>query len=326
MEPIDVRPDDIRAARERIGPYVRRTPVLELEPGAFGLACRVTLKLELMQHTGSFKTRGAFNKMLASDVPADGVIAASGGNFGLAVAYAARTLGHRAEIFVPSTSPNVKAERIRSLGAEVRIVEGYYDEALEASRGRAEKTGALVMHAYDQPEVVAGQGTIGGELSEQVPGADTVLVAIGGGGLIAGIGAWYEGRTRVVGVEPETSTCMTSSLAAGEPVDVAYSGYAADSLGTKRAGEIAFAVVSRYVERVVLVSDDAIRDAQRRLWNEVRVFAEPGGAAALAALLSGATVSEPGEHVVVLVCGANGDLSAIASPVRRAPDRRRTRP
>jgi threonine dehydratase len=326
MEPIDVRPDDIRAARERIGPYVRRTPVLELEPGAFGLPCRVTLKLELMQHTGSFKTRGAFNKMLASDVPAVGVIAASGGNFGLAVAYAARTLGHRAEIFVPSTSPRVKAERIRSLGAEVRIVEGYYDEALEARRGRAEETGALVMHAYDQPEVVAGQGSIGGEVSEQVPDADTVLVAIGGGGLIGGIGAWYEGRTRVVGVEPETSTCMTSALAAGEPVDVAYSEYAADSLGTKRAGEIAFAMVSRYVERVVLVSDDAIRDAQRRLWNEVRVFAEPGGAAALAALLFGAAVSEPGEHVVVLVCGANGDLSAIASPVRRAADRRRTRP
>jgi len=326
MEPIEVRPDDIRAARERIGPYVRRTPVLELEPGAFGLPCRVTLKLELMQYTGSFKTRGAFNKMLASDVPAVGVIAASGGNFGLAVAYAARTLGHRAEIFVPSTSPELKAERIRSLGAEVRIVEGYYDEALEASRGRAEETGALVMHAYDQPEVVAGQGTIGAELSEQVPDADTVLVAIGGGGLIGGIGAWYEGRTRVAGVEPETSRCMTSALAAGEPVDVAYSGYAADSLGTKRAGEIAFAVVSQYVERVVLVSDDAIREAQRRLWDEVRVFAEPGGAAALAAVLSGAAVSEPGEHVVVLVCGANGDLSAIASPVRRAPDRRRTRP
>jgi Pyridoxal-phosphate dependent enzyme len=195
MEPIEVRPDEIRAARERIGAYVRRTPVLELEPGAFGLPCRVTLKLELMQHTGSFKTRGAFNKLLASDVPAVGVIAASGGNFGLAVAYAARTLGHRAEIFVPSTSPKVKAERIRSLGAEVRIVEGYYDEALEASRGRAEETGALVMHAYDQPEVVAGQGSIGGELSEQVPGTDTVLVAIGGGGLIGGIGAWYEGRT-----------------------------------------------------------------------------------------------------------------------------------
>jgi len=303
---------DVEAARERIGPYVRRTPALELEPGAFNLPCRVTLKLELTQHTGSFKTRGAFNKLLASEVPATGVIAASGGNFGLAVAYAAHTLGHRAEIFVPSTSPELKAERIRSLDADVRIVEGYYDEALDASRGRAEETGALVMHAYDQPEVVAGQGTIGAELSEQVPDADTVLVAIGGGGLIGGIGAWYEGRTRVIGVEPETSTCMTSALAAGEPVDVTYSGYAADSLGTKRAGEIAFAVVSRYVERVVLVSDDAIREAQRRLWNGVRVFAEPGGAAALAALLSGASSAEPDEHVVVLVCGANGDLSAIA--------------
>ena len=312
MGPIEVRPDDIRAARERIGHHVRRTPVLELGPGAFGLPCRVTLKLELMQQTGSFKTRGAFNKMLASNVPAAGVIAASGGNFGLAVAYAAHAVGHRAEIFVPSTSPQVKAERISSLGAEVRIVEGYYDEALDASRGRAEETGALVMHAYDQPEVVAGQGTIGAELSEEVADADTVLVAIGGGGLIGGIGAWYEGGTRVIGVEPETSTCMSSALAAGGPVDVTYSGYAADSLGTKRAGEIAFAVVSRYVERVVLVSDDAIREAQRRLWNEVRVFAEPGGAAALAGLLSGASPAEPDEHVVLLVCGANGDISAIA--------------
>lgn len=318
--------DEILAARERIAPFVRRTPVLELEPGAFGLPGRMSLKLELVQHTGSFKTRGAFNKMLASEVPSAGVIAASGGNFGLAVAYAAHTLGHRAEIFVPSNSPKVKAERIRSLGAEVRIVDGYYDEALDASRGRAGETGALVMHAYDQPEVVAGQGTIGAELSEQVPDADMVLVAIGGGGLIGGIGAWYEGRTRVIGVEPETSTCMTSALAAGGPVDVAYGGYAADSLGTKRAGEIAFAVVSRYVERVVLVLDDAIREAQSQLWNEVRVFAEPGGAAALAALISGTAVAEPDEHVVVLVCGANGDLSAIASPVRRGPDRRRTWP
>ena len=170
----------------------------------------------------------------------------------------------------------------------------------------------MVMHAYDQPEIVAGQGTVGAELADQVPDADTVLVAIGGGGLIGGIGAWYEGRTRVIGVEPETSTCMTSALAAGGPVDVTYSGYASDSLGTKRAGEIAFDVVSRYVERVVLVSDDAIRDAQRRLWREVRNFAEPGGATALAALLSSAYVAEPGEHVVVVVCGANGDLSAIS--------------
>jgi threonine dehydratase len=305
--------DEILTARGRIGPYVRRTPVLELEPGAFGLDQRVSLKLELAQHTGSFKARGAFNKLLASEVPPAGVIAASGGNFGLAVAYAAHTVGHRAEVFVPSNSPTMKAERIRSLGAEVRVVEGYYDEALDASRDRAGQTGALVMHAYDQPEVVAGQGTIGAELSEQVTDADTVLVAIGGGGLIGGIGAWYEGRTRVIGVEPEISTCMTSALAAGEPVDVDYGGYASDSLGTRRAGQIAFAVVSKYVERVVLVSDDAILDAQRRLWNGVRIFAEPGGAAALAALLSGAYTARPDEHVVVLVCGANGDLSAISA-------------
>jgi threonine dehydratase len=303
---------DIEAADDRIRPYVRRTPVLELAPRAFDLACRVTLKLELMQHTGSFKPRGAFNKILSSDVPEPGVIAASGGNFGLAVAFAAFTLGHRAEIFVPSNSPTVKADRIRALGADVTVVEGWYDEALEASHGRAAETGALVMHAYDQPEVVAGQGTIGVELADQVPDADTVLVAIGGGGLIGGIGACYEGRTRVIGVEPETSRSMTAALAAGEPVDVEYGGYAADSLGTRRAGEIAFAIVSKHVERVVLVPGDAIRDAQRRLWHEVRVFAEPGGAAALAALLAEAYEPEPGEHVVDLVCGANGDLGVLS--------------
>jgi threonine dehydratase len=303
---------DVETARERIAGYVRRTPVLDLGGGAFGLPGRITLKLELTQHTGSFKPRGAFNKMLASEVPEAGVIAASGGNFGLAVAYAAHTLGHRAEIFVPSTSPKVKAERIESLGAEVRIVEGYYDDALEESRDRVAETGALGMHAFDQPEVVAGQGTIGFELSEQVPDADTVVVAIGGGGLIGGIAAWFEGRTRVIGVEPQSSRCMTAALGAGHPVEVSVGGYAADSLGARRAGEIAFEVVSEHVERVVLVSDYAIRAAQRRLWDTVRLFAEPGGAASLAALLSGAYVPEPNEHVVVLVCGANGDITAIA--------------
>ena len=303
---------EILAAHERIGGYVRRTPVLELEPGAFGPTCRVTLKLELLQHTGSFKPRGAFNKMLSSEVPEAGVIAASGGNFGLAVAFAARTLGHRAEVFVPSNSPKVKADGIRSLGADVTVVEGWYDEALEASHGRAAETGALVLHAFDQPEVVAGQGTIGLELSEQVPDADTVLVAIGGGGLIGGVAAWYEGRTRVVGVEPETSTSMAAAVAAGEPVDVEYGGYAADSLGTRRAGAIAFAIVSEHVERLVAVPGEAIRDAQRRLWREVRVFAEPGGAAALAALLDKAYQPEADEHVVVLVCGANGDLAVLS--------------
>jgi threonine dehydratase len=286
--------------------------VLELGPGAFDLACRVTLKLELMQHTGSFKPRGAFNKILSSDVPDAGVIAASGGNFGLAVAFAARALGHRAEVFVPSNSPKVKADRIRALGGDVAVVEGWYDEALEASHGRAEETGALVMHAYDQPEVVAGQGTIGLELAEQVPDADTVLVAIGGGGLIGGVAGWYEGRTRVVGVEPEASRSMTAALAAGEPVDVEYGGYAADSLGTRRAGEIAFAIVSKHVERVALVPGEAIKVAQRRLWAEARVFAEPGGAAALAALLAKVYVPEADEHVIVLVCGANGDLGVLS--------------
>jgi threonine dehydratase len=306
-----VGPTEIVAAQERIGAHVRRTPVLELAPGTFGVPGRITLKLELMQHTGSFKPRGAFNKMLSSEVPKTGVIAASGGNFGLAVAHAAHALGHHAEIFVPSNSPQLKADRIRALGAEVTVAEGYYDEALEASRGRAEETGALVMHAFDQPEIVAGQGTLGLELAEQLPDADTVLVAIGGGGLIGGVGAWYEGRTRVIGVEPETSTCMTAALEAGEPVDVTYGGYASDSLGCRRAGEIAFAVVSKFVERVVLVPDDAIREAQRRLWDSVRVFAEPGGATALAAVLSGAYVPDPDERVVAVVCGANGDLAAI---------------
>ena len=303
---------DIEAAERRIRPYVRRTPALELEPHAFDLLCRVTLKLELVQHTGSFKPRGAFNKILSSDVPETGVIAASGGNFGQAVAFAAHRLGHRAEVFVPSKSPKVKADRIRALGADVTVVDGWYDEALEASHVRAAETGALVMHAYDQPEVVAGQGTIGIELAEQVPDADTVMVAIGGGGLIGGIAGWYEGRTRVIGVEPETSQSMSAALAAGQPVDVEYGGYAADSLGTRRAGELAFAVVSKHAERVVLVSGDAIKDAQRRLWHEVRVFAEPGGAAALAALLANTYVPEPKEHVVVLVCGANGDLGVLS--------------
>jgi threonine dehydratase len=304
--------EEIEAADRRIRPYVRRTPVLELGPGAFGLRSRLTLKLELVQHTGSFKPRGAFNKILSSDVPDAGVIAASGGNFGQAVAFAAHTLGRHADVFVPSNSPKVKTDRIRALGANVTVVEGWYDEALDASRDRADETGALVMHAYDQPEIVAGQGTLAAELEQQVPDADTVLVAIGGGGLIGGVAAWYEGRRRVVGVEPKTSQSMTAALAAGEPVDVEYGGYAADSLGTKRAGEIAFAIVTQCVERVVLVSGEAIKDAQRRLWHEVRVFAEPGGAAALAALLSKAHVPEPDEHVVVLVCGANGDLGVLA--------------
>jgi threonine dehydratase len=273
---------------------------------------RLSLKLELLQHTGSFKPRGAFNKMLASRVPGAGVIAASGGNFGLAVAYAARELGHRAEIFVPETSPTVKARRIRDQGAQVRIVPGFYDEALEASRARARETGALAMHAFDQPEVVTGQGTIGAELSEQCPDADTVLVAVGGGGLIGGIAAWYEGRTRMVGVEPDRCPTLSEALRSGGPVAVDVGGYAADSLGARRAGEIAHTIAARYVDHVVQVSDDAILEAQRVLWERVRLLAEPGGAAAFAALLAGAYRPEPDERVVVLVCGANTDPGSVA--------------
>jgi threonine dehydratase len=250
--------------------------------------------------------------MLASEIPEAGVIAASGGNFGLAVAYAAHELGHRAEVFVPETSPSIKAQRIAERGATVRVIPGYYDDALAASAERAAETGALVLHAFDQPEVVAGQGTVGAELSDQVPDADTVLVAIGGGGLIGGVAAWYEGQTRVVGVEPDRCPTMSEALRAGRPVPVEIGGLAADSLGTRRAGEIAHAIASRFVEHVLLVTDEAILEAQRRLWEEVRLIAEPGGAAALAALTSGRYRPDEDERVVVLVCGGNADPASLA--------------
>jgi threonine dehydratase len=250
--------------------------------------------------------------MLSAEVPEAGVIAASGGNFGLAVAYAARELGHRAEIFVPETSPPLKAGRIAEQGAEVRLIPGYYAEALEASLERARQTGALVMHAFDQPEVVAGAGTIGAELAEQVPDVDTVLVAAGGGGLLAGIAAWYEGRTRVVGVEPDRCPTMAEALRAGRPIPVEVGGLAADSLGVRQTGEIALVLASAYVEHVLLVTDDDIAEAQRRLWAELRIVAEPGGAAALAPLLSRRYRPDPDERVVVLICGGNTDPAAIA--------------
>jgi threonine dehydratase len=302
---------DIGFARERIAGRVRRTPVIDLEPGAFGVPARLSLKLELLQHTGSFKPRGTFNRMLAVDVPPAGVIAASGGNFGIAVAYAARELGHPAEVYVPQTSPATKIERLRSLGADVRVVPGYYPDALAACEARAANSGALFMHAFDQPEVVAGAGTIGAELDEQAPGASTVVVAVGGGGLIAGIAAWFAGRVRVVGVEPRRCPTLHAALAAGEPVDVEVGGIAADGLGAGRAGTIAFGIAQRFVDRVVLVDDDAIRDAQRRLWAEARIVAEPGAATALAGLTAGAYITKPDDHIVILVCGANADPASV---------------
>jgi threonine dehydratase len=310
-DPLIPTREDILAARERIAGHVRMTPVIEPGHGAFGVDASLTLKLELLQHTGSFKPRGAFSKVLASEVPAAGVVAASGGNFGLAVAYAARELGHHAEIFVPSTSPETKIDRVRRQGADVHVIEGYYDDAAAAARERAAETGALAMHPFDQPEVVAGQGTIGIEVGDQVPGADTVLVSVGGGGLIAGIAAWFAGDRRVVGVEPAGSHCLRSAMEAGAPVEVDVDSVAADSLGARRAGDIAVATARAYLDRVVLVPDDAIRDAQRAIWRELRLVAEPGGATALAALRHGAYTPEAGERVVVVVCGANCDPADV---------------
>lgn len=302
-------PEQIEAAAERISGRVRRTPVIELDVDG----TPVVAKLELLQHTGSFKPRGAFNRILGDDIPQAGVVAASGGNHGLAVAFAARSLGIPATIFIPEVTPAVKRVRIESLGVEVVVAGAVYDDAHAAARARIEETGAVEIHAYDHPLTVAGQGTAGRELDEQVPGVDTVLVAVGGGGLIAGIAAWLEGRVKVVSVEPQSIPAMARALEAGGPVEVEVSGLAADSLGARRIGDVPFSVARRYVDEAALVSDDDIRAAQRRLWDDVRLIVEPGGATAFAALLSGAYRPEPGERVAVVVCGANTDPATVTS-------------
>ena len=303
---------DIEAASERIAGYVRTTPIMRLEAGAWGIDAHVVLKLEQLQHTGSFKLRGAFNRVLTHQVPPTGVIAASGGNHGLAVAYVARKLGYRAEIFVPEQCPPMKVERLRAYGAQVSLVGTSYAEALMACEERAAHTGALVVHAYDQPEVVVGQGTLGYEFAQQVPDLDTVLVAVGGGGLIGGIGGWFEGNVRVIGVEPESAPSMTNALQAGEPIDVQVGGIAADSLGARHVGSIAFQSVKRYVERVILVRDEDIRAAQHLLWDDLRLIVEPGGATATSALISRAYQPTPGERVGVVICGGNTDPGSMS--------------
>lgn len=298
---------DIEGARERVAPWVRRTPVIALARSRH----RLVLKLELLQHTGSFKPRGAFNAMLSAEVPAAGVVAASGGNFGMAVAYAAGKLGHRAEIFVRQTSPEVKIRRVREHGGQVTLVRGRYLEAQAACRARAVETGALLLHPFDQPAIVAGMGTLGAEIAEEVPDVDTVLVAVGGGGLIGGIASWFRSDVRVVGVEPTSCATMTAALAAGEPVIAKVGGVAEDSLGAGRVGEIAHTAVRDHVDRVVLVEDDAIVRTQRWFWDELRLVVEPGGATATAALQAGAYEPASGERVVVLVCGANCDPATV---------------
>lgn len=296
----------IAAMAGRIAPYVRQTPLLEVDPGDFGLpAMRLTLKLELLQHTGSFKARGAFANLVGGTVPSAGVAAASGGNHGAAVAFAARRLGHKARIFVPSIASPAKIARIKSYGADLVVGGERYVDALEDCERYIAASGALSVHAYDAEKTLLGQGTLGLELERQLGAFDSLLVAVGGGGLIGGICAWFAGSRRIVGVEPETSKALAAALEAGEPVDVPVSGIAADSLGAKRVGRLLYPLAKRYVERVALVSDDAIRAAQKALWETTRLVTEPGGAAAFAALLSGSYEPKPGEHVCVLVCGAN---------------------
>jgi len=296
----------IEAVGAVIAPYVRVTPTLALSGADFGLPpFPLTLKLELLQHSGSFKARGAFANLLLRSLPAVGVAAASGGNHGAAVAYAAMRLGVRAKIFVPTVSSPAKVQQIRAYGADVTVVGERYADALAASENWVAETGALPVHAFDQPETVLGQGTLGMELAGQAPALDTVLVSVGGGGLIGGVAGWYAGDARVVGVEPELAPTLTEALKAGRPVDAPAGGIAADSLAPRRVGELMFPIARAHVARVVLVSDAAIRGAQDALWQTVRIAAEPGGAAALAALLSGAYVPEPGERVGVVVCGGN---------------------
>ncbi|HMI87806.1 MAG TPA: threonine/serine dehydratase [Polyangiaceae bacterium] len=291
---------------ELLRPYVRKTPVLEVSGADFGLpACRLFLKLELMQHSGSFKVRGAFANLLTRVVPEAGVVAASGGNHGAAVAFAARRLGKKAQIFVPRIASPAKVERIRREQAALEIGGERYADALAASHERALQTGALEVHAYDAIETLLGTGSLAAELEEQAPALDTVLVAVGGGGLIGGVASWYGGRARVVGVEPDLAPTLARALEAGQPVDVNVDGVAADSLGARRIGANVFPVAKRYVDRVVLLPDTDIRAAQAALWDKLRVVTEPGGAAAFAALLSGRYACQAGERLGVVLSGGN---------------------
>jgi len=303
----------IAAAERLIRPYIRHTPIIRIDAGDLGITGEpLVLKLEFLQHTGSFKPRGAFASLLTRSAPAAGIVAASGGNHGAAVAYAAMRLGLQATIFVPNVASPAKLERIRSYGAELVVGGERYADALAASEEFAARTGALPVHAYDQPETLLGQGSVGLEIEADAPEIDTLLVAVGGGGLIGGIAAWYEGRTRVVAVEPEMAPTLHDALKAGRPVDAPAGGIAADSLAPRRVGALMFPIAQRFVERAVLVSDEAIRDAQQKLWSALRIVAEPGGAAALAALLSGRYRPAPGERVAVLLCGANTDAVDFA--------------
>jgi threonine dehydratase len=301
-----VNPQRIAGCEKLIRPYVRRTPMIEIDAADVGLeADRLCLKLELFQHSGSFKARGAFANLLMRAVPAAGVVAASGGNHGAAVAYAAMRLKVPAKIFVPSISSHAKVERIRAYCADLVIEGDRYADALAASEAWAQQSGAMPVHAFDQDETMLGQGTLGLEFDEQAPPLDTLLVAVGGGGLIAGVAAWFAGRIKIIGVEPFAAPTLTRALDAGRQVDAEAGGVAADSLAPRRVGERILPIVRSCVHSVVLVTDDAITNAQKVLWHALRIVAEPGGAAAFAALLSGAYRPGPGERVGVIISGGN---------------------
>ncbi|HEY2780822.1 MAG TPA: threonine/serine dehydratase [Steroidobacteraceae bacterium] len=296
---------DIRDAYASIAPHIRRTPIIEVDAADFGLATApLVLKLELLQHAGSFKPRGAFTSLLKRKIPSAGVVAASGGNHGAAVAYAAMKLKVPAKIFVPSIASPAKIQQITDYGAQLVIGGERYADALAASEAWVASSGAMPIHAFDQRETMIGQGTVGLEFEDQSR-LDTLLVAVGGGGLIAGLAAWYAGRIKIIAVEPVKAPTLARALEAGHPVDAEAGGIAAESLAPRRVGELVFPVIQRYVKHSILVSDEAILDAQRRLWTALRVVAEPGGAAALAALTSQQYVPAQGERVGVLVCGGN---------------------
>jgi threonine dehydratase len=311
----EITRERIAATEAVIRPYVRRTPLLRADLADFGLPpSPLTFKLEMLQHSGSFKARGAFANLLLRKPPAAGVVAASGGNHGVAVAYAAQRLGVPATIFLPDITSPAKAERIRGYGAQLVIGGARYADALAASEAHLARTGAMAVHAYDQAETLLGQGSVGMELEQDAPEVDTLLVAVGGGGLIGGVAAWFAGRGRIIAVEPELAPTLHAAFAAGAPVDAPAGGIAADSLAPRRVGELMFPIARAHVEQVLLVSEDAIRQAQAALWSTLRVVAEPGGAAAFAALLSGRYHPAPGERVGVLICGANTTAVNFGSP------------
>ncbi len=313
--PLQVNPTSISAAFARIKDHVRETPIVEIDGADLGLAhARLVFKLEQLQHSGSFKVRGAFANLLLRDIPRAGVTAASGGNHGAAIAFAARARGVKAKIFVPTVSSPAKIERIRGYGAELVVRGDRYADALAASETWVAQSGSLSIHAFDQTETMLGAGTLGCELERQAGALDCVLVAVGGGGLIAGIAAWYGRRVRVIGVEPQASPTLFRALEAGRPVDAETGGIAADSLAPRRIGELVFPIAQANVDRVVLVSDDAIVAAQRTLWDGCRIVAEPGAATPFAALLSGAYVPAPGERIGVVISGANTTAVEFADP------------